>query len=510
MSRGKRYDGEQKLNLKKVFAVIIAFAVIIMFIIGITRLFNGESDTQEKTVALEYFPVYTNGKWGVIDSRGNSIIEPTYDEYIVIPDSTQAIFICTYDVNYEDGTYSTRVLNERNEELYTDYDHVEALENYDESNNLWYEDGILRVEQDGMAGIINTNGQLIVECQYDSIEALKGVDNSLLTEQDGSYGIVDSIGNVIIENNYQSIEPLSNQYEDGYVVENSDGQFGLIGYSKEVILETNYDDIKNVHSDGQYYIVREGENWEVIDREGTTYLAGDYDDILSVNNGNVIVEDNNQYGIVSTDGTTLVEPQYDSISYTTGNNYKVEQDGKFGVINTSGEQLIEIKYSDINYRSVPNFYEAVNEDYTSDLIDSNMSVRLSGVIVSEVNESDGYIKVRDNEDYKYYNFRFEEKTAREILSGNTIFLSRNEEGKYGFIDRNGNVVVNYIYDDATEQNDYGYASVKLDGVWGAVDSRGNVVIEPTYNLDNNAIVDFIGRLHLGEDLNLYYFTDENI
>ena len=335
MSRGKRYDGEQKLNLKKVFAVIIAFAVIIMFIIGITRLFNGESDTQEKTVALEYFPVYTNGKWGVIDSRGNTIIEPTYDEYIVIPDSTQAIFICTYDVNYEDGTYSTRVLNERNEELYTDYDHVEALENYDESNNLWYEDGILRVEQDGMAGIINTNGQLIVECQYDSIEALKGVDNSLLTEQDGSYGIVDSIGNVIIENNYQSIEPLSNQYEDGYVVENSDGQFGLIGYSKEVILETNYDDIKNVHSDGQYYIVREGENWEVIDREGTTYLAGDYDDILSVNNGNVIVEDNNQYGIVSTDGTTLVEPQYDSISYTTGNNYKVEQDGKFGVINTS-------------------------------------------------------------------------------------------------------------------------------------------------------------------------------
>ena len=91
MSRGKRYEGEQKLNIKKVFAVIIAIAVVAMFIIGIKKLFNTESSTQEKTVALRYFPVYTEDKWGVIDSSGNIIIEPEYDEYIVIPDNSQAI-----------------------------------------------------------------------------------------------------------------------------------------------------------------------------------------------------------------------------------------------------------------------------------------------------------------------------------------------------------------------------------------------------------------------------------
>src|SRR5699024_4626804 len=115
-----------------------------------------------------------------------------------------------------------------------------------------------------------------------------------------------------------------------------------------------------------------------------------------------------------------------------------------------------------------------NEDYTSDLLDSDLNVKLSNVIVSEVNETKGYIKVRDNDTYKYYNFRFEEKTSQEILNGNTIFLSRNEEGKYGFVDKNGNVVVNYIYDDAREQNDYGYASVKQDGLWGSIDSQGQV------------------------------------
>ena len=206
MSKGRRYEGEQKLNLKKVFAVIIAIAVIIMFIIGIKHLFSAKSTTEEKTVALKYFPVYTDNKWGVIDSKGNTIISPEYDEYIVIPDNTKPIFICTYDVDYEKGTYKTKVINEKNEEIYTDYNNVEALENYDENNNLWYEDGIFRVEQDGKYGVIDTNGKLLVSPEYDSIEALQGVDKVLLTEKNGKFGIIDNVGTVIIDNNYKKIE----------------------------------------------------------------------------------------------------------------------------------------------------------------------------------------------------------------------------------------------------------------------------------------------------------------
>ena len=92
MSRGKRYDGEQKLNMKKVFAVIIAIAVIIMFVIGIKKLMSSSGKTVEKAVAQKYFAVYSNDKWGVIDSKGNVVITPSYDEAIVIPDTTKGIF----------------------------------------------------------------------------------------------------------------------------------------------------------------------------------------------------------------------------------------------------------------------------------------------------------------------------------------------------------------------------------------------------------------------------------
>ncbi len=53
----------------------------------------------------------------------------------------------------------------------------------------------------------------------------------------------------------------------------------------------------------------------------------------------------------------------------------------------------------------------------------------------------------------------------------------------------------------------GYAGIKKDGLWGAIDLNGNVVVEPTYNLDSNTKVDFIGPWHLCEDLNANYYLD---
>ena len=76
------------------------------------------------------------------------------------------------------------------------------------------------------------------------------------------------------------------------------------------------------------------------------------------------------------------------------------------------------------------------------------------------------------------------------------------------MDNKGNVVVEYIYDDAQELNKYGYAAVKKDNKWGAIDKEGKVIIEPTYNLDNNLKIDFIGKWHLGFDLNMNYYCNE--
>ena len=106
-----------------------------------------------------------------------------------------------------------------------------------------------------------------------------------------------------------------------------------------------------------------------------------------------------------------------------------------------------------------------------------------------------------------YTLKGEEKSSVELLENNTLFLSKNG-GKYGYVDKKGNVVVDYIYDDATEQNEYGFAAVKKNGLWGSIDKEGKIIIEPKYNLENNLKIDFIGKWHLGEDLNMNYYCEK--
>ena len=112
MSRGKRYE-EPKLNIKKVFAVIIAIIVFIMFIFIIKGIL-GTAKKQEKISSKDYFASYKDNKWGVIDQEGNTIIDPSYQEMIIIPNSKNDIFLCTYDIDYDNGTYKTNALNSKN------------------------------------------------------------------------------------------------------------------------------------------------------------------------------------------------------------------------------------------------------------------------------------------------------------------------------------------------------------------------------------------------------------
>ena len=86
MSRGRRYSNEPKLNIKKVIAVIIAVAVIIMFVIAIKNLLKSDSSANNM-VSTTYFLLNKDNKWGVVDNNAKTVVEATYDDAIIIPNS---------------------------------------------------------------------------------------------------------------------------------------------------------------------------------------------------------------------------------------------------------------------------------------------------------------------------------------------------------------------------------------------------------------------------------------
>lgn len=503
MSRGRRYEQEPKLNMKKVFAVIIAIVVIIMFVFVIKTLLSKDKE-QGKNIGTQYFAIFSNNKWGVVDSKGKTIIEPSYEDMILIPDSKKDVFICTYGTDYNAGTYQTKALNAKNEQIFKDYEKVEALQNQDKSNTVWYEENVLKVQKDNKTGLINLEGKELLPCEYDEITTLIGTKNSLLLKQGDKYGLADDKGSVVIPVEYEEIMAMGTDYQEGYIIK-KDGKYGVIGFDKQSILEPKYEEVKPVTGNNMY-VVKEDGTLKLIQKSGETVLDKGFNNITDIHEQNIVVENKGKYGILNTAGETKVEPTYEEIQYAFGTNYIVKRNGKYGIVNTEGETKVEPTYNSLSYNKEAGILLGSKDELDTDFINESFEVKLTGIL-AEMNTQKGYMKVRTDKKDTYYNFKFEEKTAKDIFTTNTLFVIE-KDGKYGYEDKDGKVIVQPVYDEAQEQNNFGFAAVKKDGRWGCIDAKGTVVLEPKYNLDNNIVIDFIGTWHYGTDLNINYYTDK--
>lgn len=505
MSRGKRYNGEKKLNMKKVFAVIMVIVVIIAIIFGIQRILKADEQIKaSKNIELNYFSVYSNGNWGVINSSGETIIQPAYAEMIIVPNKAKPVFICTYEVNYVDGTYKTKAINEKNEEIYTGYENILVLQNYDENNNLWFEENVLKVQKEGKFGLIGINGNEILPCEYDSITTMKGIKNSIIVKKDGNVGIVNSDGSIIVPVQFAEVEVMNFNYENGYRVKNAEGKYGVIKSNGQTALECKYEDVKLItHND--LYIAKLDGTWKVTTTDDITYLDGKVGNAIEITNGNVVVKDNGKFGVLNIQTDTLIPTEYQDLTHIFDGNYIAKKDNKYGIINSNNETVVEFKYLNMKYNKTTDYIKAEVESGVYDYITRDLSVKLTS---SEETILNGHICINNNGQIKYYNYNLEEKSNKDVFSTNTLFVTISN-GKYGFVDKEGKVIVEAKYDYALEQNDYGYSAIRQDGKWGAIDQYGNIVIEPTYVLDNNAVIDFIGKWHSTVDSNVSYYTDAN-
>lgn len=309
-------------------------------------------------------------------------------------------------------------------------------------------------------------------------------------------------GQTIVNTEHKNVLPLKEGYKSEYIIMNAEGKIGLISTSGTVLAEPKYDEIKYIGS-SKLFAVKENDIWKLIDtEENQIIIDGGYEDIVEAKSENiVIVNDNGKYGVISKNNEEKIAPQYEDLKYAFSIYYIAKKDGKYGVINLENETIVEFEYQNMIYVESGGFIEADKTDTETDILDSNLGKRITGII-SDININKGYIKVYENNEYKYYNFKLEEKKVSDILTSNTVFLSK-KDGKYGYVDKSGNVVVSYIYDDGTEQNVDGFAAVKKDGLWGSINKAGVITLEPVVKLDENIYIDFIGSWHLSNS-GLYY------
>lgn len=125
-----------------------------------------------------------------------------------------------------------------------------------------------------------------------------------------------------------------------------------------------------------------------------------------------------------------------------------------------------------------------------------------------INIHNDYIEVFDIQKTVFIDNRGNVKTARELFESNKLY-GIEKQGKWGFEDRNGNVVVPCKYDLITEFNEAGFAGIKENEKWGIIDQNGNIVCECIYLFGNSTKPEVLGKYYKTyKENNEMYFADE--
>lgn len=201
--------------------------------------------------------------------------------------------------------------------------------------------------------------------------------------------------------------------------------------------------------EGKYYY---------IDLEGEKYLAtaGDYEIAYSFSEGYAIVKTKEgKYRYLTTD-CRLGGSEFEYATLYKNGVAAVKSDGKWYIINQSGAVI----------EGTGAYYDV---KYDEDNICSNC-----GIIFVSDGEGKGYYPI-NLKGQRIGGDTYDD--AKPFFTDNYTCVMKNE--KWGFMDLNGNLVIEYQYQDA-QPFGYGAAAVKTGNKWGFIAPNNRVVIEPEF------------------------------
>ncbi len=464
------------------------------------RLKNIASDLMYEKTVLKYTE---NGKYGLIDYTGKKITKAIYEELDSLPYKEGELLV------KQDGKYG--VINIKGNKLVEiAYDQVTVDGYYTDENEYKFSGYIVsNTTKEGYRyGYVDYNGKELLAPEFNELERIVDIEDNenvyLIAARNGQYGVIKNTEN-IINNEYQSI--TYDAENEVFVIEKSK-KYGIAKLDGQIIVPVEYNQIDIT---GIYLYAQNNQGTTVYNNNGTEANIDPDIAILNTTNENYRIRINNEvgtkYGVIDDEGKQLIEEKYNYIEYLYDDLFIVSsEEGKLGVINDKDEIKITIECDSVqkvgNTEVIKVVVDQTTRIYKKDM---TLACQLTGATVTE---KDNYIKIYNNEETKYLDKEGNELKNTDVYANNSIFATKNEQGQWGFVDKTGNVVVDYQYDRVTEVDEYGYAGIKKDGKWGVIDSQGQVILEPTLDLQEEIDPIFMGTYHkvtygFGE----FYFED---
>lgn len=236
--------------------------------------------------------VKLNGKWGLIDRSGRSIIH------------------CQYELI---GPFSDPYLN------------------------------LAKVKKNDKWGFIDRSGAEVVPPKYDGIAIFTFMDylepfedcGLITVKLNKKYGVIDHRGREVLAVQYDDF----NSGIDGLIPAKKDGKWGLINCDRERVIPFQYDHLSlldPLSESNTLLIAHLSDKRGVITTSDKIIVPLAYEEV-EFSEGVILVQKGNKWGIYSTKGQALVEPKFDDQPYFNNGIAKVKIAGKEALVDTKGK-----------------------------------------------------------------------------------------------------------------------------------------------------------------------------
>ena len=192
------------------------------------------SFTDVKVFNSDLIEVKKEGKWGLMDYRGNLVVKPLYDSI---------------------DSFST---------------------------------GKFLVETNGLFGIITSDGNIIIPVSYQSIKPFNS--NYIKVSKDSKVGLISvNDGKIVVPVAYDDILVMKKYYKV-----KSGGKWGIINDSQKIIVSASYDDIKYLNK--KYFGVKNSKYWGIVSSQtGQVVVPVKYERVAINDSGEFRVRKNGKW-----------------------------------------------------------------------------------------------------------------------------------------------------------------------------------------------------------------------
>lgn len=281
---------------------------------------------------------------------------------------------------------------------------------------------------EGKCGVLNADGAILVEPQYDAI-AWEPSFNAFVVQKDGGMGLVDADGNRIAPPVYLSIEPLG---DSAFIVRKNE-RLGLLGRDGRILLQSYYDSIALCTSG--YFVSKDGENGVV--------AQGD----------EVILP----FGYWTADPSVILSSGYDLVEWNAeAEMFIVYKGGKKGALWKDGSFALDTVYDSIEYEpygwllGIDGMHEALDKELNYLVGRGPWTADLAALL-------DKY-----------------ERVAWDASTGFTVM----DGGKMGLVAHDGRLILPAVYDDFNVNLEAGIIEANMGGVVITFDLEGNPIPVP--------------------------------